>query len=82
MTSIIALVIALGSIAALAVQLLKRFWKLKPDTGKLQEKVDEITKTIIALEKLPPTYSRVARIKHLYDERLSTNRKIRRIRGK
>jgi len=73
---------AIGSVAALVHWLLKRWYGRASEIANLKGKVDEITCLIIDLEKLHPhTYSRLARIKHLKNERMRLNRRIRYLSG-
>lgn len=74
---ILAAIAGLGTIAGLVLWYVKRKHSQTYKIAKLREKVDEITRTIVALEKLPRTYSRAVHLDKLYAERLQLNREIK-----
>ena len=74
---ILAAIAGLGTICGLILWYVRRKHSQAYKIAKLREKVDEITRTIVALEKQPRTYSRLSRIAKLYDERLQLNREIK-----
>ena len=74
---ILAAITALGSLAGLVLWYVKRKHSQAYKIAKLREKVDEITRTIVALEKQPRTYSRAARIAKLLSDRMHLNREIK-----
>jgi len=79
MTKLILLAIAaIGSISALVLWILKRWYTSDYKISKLKEKVDELTNQIVSLETLPRAYSRVSLLHKLYKEREELNREIRR----
>jgi len=82
MNTTIAVVVALGSIAALALWLFKRFYGSKADLKKLvklQERVDEITKEMADMLARKRTYS-YKRYDKLNSERMQLNRRIKRLK--
>jgi len=73
-----AVIIALGSISALLLWILKRWFTIGREIANLKGQVDEITVKIVHMERKPATYTNVTRLTELRAQRDSLNRQIRR----
>ena len=74
---ILAAIAGLGTIAGLILWYVKRKHSQAYKIAELRRKVDEVTRTIVLLERQPHTYSTAARLGKLYAERMQLNREIK-----
>ena len=81
MGTVISILVALGSLAGLALWIGRKFFGKTASVRKLVEKVDEITRKIVNLERLPRTYRRAGHLSKLYKLRKELNTKIARLRS-